>query len=208
MNDTNAVLEARIAMYTLLSRIFMYEMDAQFVESLRGNEAFGEFFQQSKEWEEFFSLDVKKLCETVLGPEFVNLFFIWLVPYESFYTSDDQMVSSGSDNETALFYKQYGYEVDLVTARAVSGDFFAVECEFMLHLAKHELEALDRGDAEYVSHVQKVQREFLRLHLLPFALIFLPSVISAATIPLYSDAAKTALEFLLSDNETLSESAA
>ena len=102
-----------------------------------------------------------------------------------------------------FFYRKYGFEVELSRARAVSSDHIGIEFEFMMNLVKNEKAALNDGDDEYANSIREIQKEFIKNHLAPFSLLFLPALTDASKNPFYADAAEIALEFLLSDYEEL-----
>lgn len=188
--------------YTLISRLLIAEIDKETIEAIQSDETLKSLFVYSKEADDYLGGDAAKIAEE-LASYYADLFLLRLVPYESFYTSEDQMVNSGTDNEAMIFYKKYGFEVELLRARVVSGDHIGVEFEFLMNLIKTEREALNDGEDEYASTVRNVQKEFITKHLLPFAMMFLPALLDASKSPFYKDVAEIALEFLLSDYEEL-----
>jgi len=188
--------------YTLVSRLLIAEIDKETIEAVQSDETLKSLFVYSKEADDYLGGDAAKIAEE-LASYYADLFLLRLVPYESFYTSDDQMVNSGTDNEAMIFYKKYGFEVELLRARVVSGDHIGVEFEFLMNLIKTEREALNEGEDEYASTIRGVQKEFITKHLLPFAMMFLPALLDASKSPFYKDVAEIALEFLLSDYEEL-----
>lgn len=195
-------LKLRGFYYTLISRLLVAEIDKETIETIQGDEALRALFVYSKENGDYLSGDAAAITNE-LASEYVDLFLIRLVPYESFYTSDDQMVNSGSENPVHNFYHKYGFDVELTKARVVSSDHIGVEFEFLMNLVKSELEAVQNGQDEYAATVRAVEKEFISTYLLPFALMFLPSLLDASKVPFYKDVAEIALEFLLSDFEEL-----
>jgi len=188
--------------YTLISRLLVSEIDKDTIEAIKSDDGLLELFVYSKEADDYLGGDTQKIVED-LASHYVDLFLIRLVPYESFFTSEDQMVNSGTENETLIFYTKYGFEVELLKARVVSGDHIGVEFEFLMNLIKSERDALADGDDEYAKQIRSVQQEFMQKHLLPFALMFLPALVEASKSPFYKDVAEIALEFLLTDYEEL-----
>lgn len=189
--------------YTLISRLLISEIDIETIEAIRSDDTLKSLFVYSKEAGDYLKKEPRNIV-IELASEYADLFLIKLVPYESFYTSEDQMVNSGTENETFIFYKKYGFEVELLRARVVSSDHIGVEFEFVMNLIKAEREALNEGQDEYASTIRSVQKEFIQKHLLPFAMMFLPALLDASKNPFYKDVAEIALEFLLSDFEELS----
>lgn len=188
--------------YTLISRLLVAEMDIETIEAIKSDDALSSLFVYSKESDNYLSRESKEIVEE-LAPYYTDLFLIKLVPYESFYISEDQMVNSGTENETMIYYKKYGFDVELMRARVVSADHIGIEFEFLMNLIKAERDALNNGQDEYAKTIRGVQKEFIEKHLLPFAIMFLPAMLDASKSPFYKDVAEIALEFLLSDYEEL-----
>lgn len=188
--------------YTLISRLLVNEVDKEVVEAIKSDDTLKELFVYCAEEGDYLSKESDKIVEE-LSSEYVDLFLIKLVPYESFYQTEEAMVNSGTENPTMVFYKQYGFEVEPVAARVVSADHIGLEFEFLANLIRNERDALEDGNDAYAKRAREVQQEFMRRHLIPFALLFLPSLVDAAKTPFYKDAAEIALEFLLTDYEEL-----
>ncbi len=197
--------EARVNIYALLSRILLQELELQTLQMIKNDENILEFFPTLKEWKELKEVDEVKLLEEYLNPDFVNLSILHLIPYETFYTREDQMVETGGANPVTDIYSAYEFMVDYEAARSVSSDHIGIELEFMHHLASAEMKALQEEDLEAVKELQNVQKDFLNKHLLQWAPMYLINMKYEARTPLYYDAADMALEFILSDNEYLTK---
>lgn len=195
--------QARVNIYALLSRILLQELDVETLKIIKNDPMIMDFLPQFQTWKPLEQESEKKLLEEYLNPDFVNLSVLHLIPYESFYTREDQMIETGGANPVTDIYSAYDFIVDYEAARAVSSDHIGVEIEFMHHLAKAELKALEENDAQAVRELREVQKEFLNKHLLRWAPLYLLNMKYEARTPLYFDAADMALEFLLSDNEYL-----
>ncbi|MDD2452138.1 MAG: molecular chaperone TorD family protein, partial [Sulfurovum sp.] len=137
--------------------------------------------------------------------DFTNLFLMHLVPYESFYTREDQMIESGGDNPVIALYNELDFRVELDRARVVSADHIGVELEFMYMLCTAQKKALDAGDKEGICELFQVQRAFLKEHLLEWAPMFLINAKRESRTPLYHDGTELTLEFLLSDFEYITQ---
>lgn len=197
--------ESRVNIYALLSRVLLQELEVETLKMIKNDPAILEFFPTLKEWEPLFNTDEKKLLEERLNPDFVNLSILHLIPYETFYTRDDQMIETGGANPVTDMYSAYDFMVDFEISRTVAADHVGVELEFMHHLCAAELKALKEGDTEAVKELQGIQKEFLNKHLLRWAPMYLINMKYESRTPLYYDAAEMALEFILSDNEYLNE---
>lgn len=195
--------KARINIYALLSRILLQELDTEILQTIKDDENILDFFPTLKDWKQLSEIDNKTLLEEYFNPDFVNLSILHLIPYETFYTRDDQMIETGGANPVTDIYSAYDFMVDYEAARAVSSDHIGVELEFMHHLANAELSAFESGDFIAQKELKEVQRDFLNKHLLQWAPMYLINMKFEARTPLYYDAADMALEFILSDNEYL-----
>lgn len=197
-------LQARSNIYALLSRILLQELDVEMLKTIKEDENILEFLPTLKDWKELQEVDNKKLLEEYFNPDFVNLSVLHLIPYETFYTREDQMIETGGANPVTDMYSAYDFMVDFEIARSVSADHIGIEYEFMHHLVNAEITALESNDADAVKELKVVQHEFLNKHLLQWAPMYLINMKYEARTPLYYDAAEMALEFILSDNEYLS----
>lgn len=195
-------LKLRGFYYTLISRLLIAEIDKATIEAIQDDETLRSLFVYSRETDDYLAKDAAEIANE-LASAYVDLFLMRLVPYGSFYTSEDQMVNSGTENPVYTFYRKYGFDVELDKARVVSADHIGVEFEFLMNLVKSELEAAQNGQEEYASQIRLVEKEFISEHLLPLCLMFLPALLDASKNPFYKDVAEIALEFLLSDFEEL-----
>ena len=164
-----------------------------------------EFFPTLKEWDLLKEVKEEKLLEEVLNPDFVNLAVLHLIPYETFYTREDQMLETGGANPVTDIYSAFDFMVDFEVARTLSSDHIGVELEFMHHLASAELKARKNDDTAAIKELVDTQHQFINKHLLQWAPIYLINMKYEARTPLYYDAADMALEFILSDNEYLTK---
>ncbi len=197
--------QARVNIYALLSRVLLQELEVDTLKMITDDKNILDFFPTLKEWKALKEIDYKTLLEEHINPDFVNLSILHLIPYETFYTREDQMIETGGANPVTDMYSAYNFMVDFEVARTVSSDHIGIELEFMHHLATAELKALEEGDTNAVKELQNVQHEFLNKHLLQWAPLYLINMKYEARTPLYYDAADMALEFILSDNEFLTQ---
>ena len=198
-------IENRIALYALISRLMLVEVNEAFLEQIEKDETLLSFFPNYRDWAKRKELSQKELIEQYYNVDFTNLFLMHLVPYESFYTRDDQMIESGGDNPVIELYNDLDFRVELDAARVVSADHIGVELEFMYMLCMAMKKALDAEDKEGVCELLEVQRAFLKEHLLVWAPMFLINAKRESRTPLYHDGSELTLEFLLSDFEYVNE---
>jgi len=196
--------QARSNVYALLSRILLQELDNDMLDMILKDKEIRTFFPSLDEWKILETEDNKTLLEQHLNVDFANISLLHLVPYETFYTREDQMIETGGANPVTDMYHEYDYIVDFEKARAVSADHIGVELEFMHYLIEAEIAAVVAGDDEAVKHLQFAQKTFLNKHLLKWAPMYLINVKYESRTPIYYDAAEMCLEFILTDNEYLS----
>jgi len=201
MEQMKQELENRIAIYALTSRLMLVEVDETFLNQIESDEALLALFPNYKNWEKREELSMQELIDEHYNVDFTNLFLMHLVPYESFYRRDDQMIESGGDNPVLELYNELDFRVELDKARVISADHIGVELEFMYMLCVALKKALDAGDKEGICELMHVQRAFLKEHLLEWAPLFLINAKRESRTPLYHDGAELTLEFLLSDFE-------
>ncbi|MEA3492744.1 MAG: molecular chaperone TorD family protein [Campylobacterota bacterium] len=205
MEKMKQEVENRIALYALISRLMLIEADEEFLKKIESDEALLDLFPNYKIWGKRSQIDMTTLIAEYYDVDFANLFLMHLVPYESFYTRDDQMIESGGDNPVVELYNALDFRVELTAARVVSADHIGIELEFMYMLCTAQQKALDADDIEGVCELLKVQRGFLKDHLLEWAPLFLINMKRESRTALYHDGAELTLEFLLSDFEHITE---
>ncbi len=197
--------QARSNIYALASRVLLQELDEQLLNTIKNDKNILELLPNTKEWEELQTQDVKTLLNKELNPDFVNISILHLIPYETFYTREDQKIETGGANPVTDIYSAFNFMVDYEVGRIVSADHIGVEIEFMHHLVEAELKALEDSNDEAIKEIRDAQKEFLDKHLLKWAPMYLLNAKYESRTPLYYDIADMTLEFILSDNEYLSE---
>jgi len=201
MEQMKQELENRIAIYALISRLMLVEVDEIFLKQIESDTDLLALFPNYKKWDKRKELSMAKLITEHYNVDFTNLFLMHLVPYESFYRRDDQMIESGGDNPVLELYNELDFRVELDKARVISADHIGVELEFMYMLCMALQKALEAEDMEGICELLQVQRAFLKDHLLEWAPLFLINAKRESRSPLYHDGAELTLEFLLSDFE-------
>jgi len=201
MNITQEELGNRITLYALISRLMMSEVDSDFLESIESNEVLLNLFPNFKNWDKRAEFSKTVIKENYLDVDYTNLFLLHLVPYESFYTRDDQMIESGGDNPVIELYNALDFRVELDKARVVSPDHIGVELEFMYMLCLAMKKAIEADDSSAIEELFYIQKGFLEDHLLQWTPMYLINMKKESRTPLYHDGAELAMEFLLSDFE-------
>ena len=198
-------LENRVALYALISRLMIQEVDEAFLKVLDEHEDISSLFPHYATWSKRKEHTTKELIEQYYNVDFANLFLMHLVPYESFYVRDDQMVDSGKGNPVIELYDALDFRVELEKARVVSGDHIGVELEFMYMLCDAQLKALEADDEAGICELFQIQKGFLKDHLLEWGPMFLINAKRESRTPLYHDGTELTLEFLLSDYEYVND---
>jgi TorA maturation chaperone TorD len=173
MNITEEELGNRVTLYALISRLMMSEVDSSFLESIESNEALLNLFPNYKNWDKRKEFSLSILKERYLDVDYANLFLLHLVPYESFYTRDDQMIESGGDNPIIELYNTLDFRVELDKARVVSPDHIGVELEFMYMLCSAMQKAIEVDEKDALEELFYIQRDFLHDHLLNWSPMYL-----------------------------------
>ncbi len=197
---------SRTNLYALISRLMLIEVDEDFLKTIESDELIMELLPHYRDWSKRKEHSHSKLINEYLNVDFTSLFLMHMVPYESFYVRDDQMVESGGDNPVIELYNSLDFRVDLSKARIVSADHIGVELEFVYMLCNALDKAIEAKDREGVCELLNVQKGFLRDHLLQWVPMFLINMRRESRTPLYHDASELSLEFLLSDYEYLTQS--
>jgi len=205
MQDILTHQQSRVNLYAFISRLLLMELDEDLLEIIQNDENMMVYLPNFSKWEKREKLSNKELIEQYLNVDFTNLFLLHAIPYESFYTREDQMMETGGENPVLQFFNKYDFRVDLSIARAVSVDHIGIEAEFMYKLSQAQLDALKEKDIDAACEIAKIQKEFLEKHLLNFAPMYLINLKGEARTPFYFDVADLALEFLLDDYEFLSK---
>ncbi|NPA13337.1 MAG: hypothetical protein GXO45_05065 [Aquificae bacterium] len=196
---------ARANMYGFLSRLFIEELDEETLNRIKQNKELLNLFERTKQWDSFFNKDPKKLIEEELNVDFTTVFLLNVYPYEAVFVHDEGHIDPTATNPTFLFYREYGYSIDLTKTRALSPDHLAIQMEFMMTLANEEAEKLKEQDYKGAEKVRQIQKEFLEKHLANWGTVYLLSAKDMAETPFYKDLCEIAMEFILSDHEYISE---
>ena len=205
MEQLKQELENRIALYALISRLMITEVDEKFLETIENDEQLINLFPNYKNWSKRKEHTTKELIEEYYNVDYTNLFLMHLVPYESFYVRDDQMIDSGGGNPVIELYDALDFKVELEKARVVSGDHIGVELEFMYMLCNAQLKALESDDKAGICELFQIQKGFMKDHILEWATMFLINAKRESRTPLYHDGTELTLEYLLSDYEYINE---
>jgi len=196
-------IEMRRDIYALISRLMITEVDEDFLEIIEKNSEMLNLLPNYKAWGKRKEFSNKILKERYYDVDFTNLSLLHLVPYETFYTRDDQMIESGAENPILEIYDALNFTVRLEEARVISGDHIGVELEFMYSLCDTMLKAFEEKDNDAIHEILLIQRGFLKDHLLNWSPMYLINMKKESRTPLYHDGAELTLQFILEDYEYL-----
>ncbi len=196
-------IEMRRDIYALISRLMITEVDEEFLEIIEKNSEMLNLLPNYKAWGKRKEFSNKILKERYYDVDFTNLSLLHLVPYETFYTRDDQMIESGAENPILEIYDALNFTVRLEEARVISGDHIGVELEFMYSLCDTMLKAFEEKDNDAIHEILLIQRGFLKDHLLNWSPMYLINMKKESRTPLYHDGAELTLQFILEDYEYL-----
>lgn len=210
MDSSSDEAKERGNIYSLLSRVFMREVDKQFLDILKKRESIDAFRDHGFTFLE--ELPGRREGDIIdeLAVEFASLFLIspgrLLSPYESVQASKEGQLGGEAASKTLFFYKRVGF----TTPEGISllPDHFAIELEFMGRLCEREAAALEGNDEHAARSEKELQRGFLKSHIGNWYRPFLSNVEAAAVHPFYKEFSSFAREFLDSEAEYLSSSSA
>ena len=196
--------QSRANLYAFFSRLFARELDDDAVEMLWGPLGHALLPRFTESDEITILRDADRRIAT-FDADYVHITVVNVVPYASFYLRDDARVQAGLENPITDFLKRYGFEVDLIAARALAQDHIGIVLEAMSVLCNHEAQAEENGEPDYAAHIRGIQREFLRTHVLPWVPVYLFAVERCAHTLLYREAADVVMNLIGDDHQALTD---
>lgn len=196
-----AITEARSrqGFHELAARVFVREVDLQFLQMLRDGNVFGAFSRRLLD-----GTEGRKDNEIIeeLAVDFASCFLssgAFLSPYESVQASTEGQLCGPAAAHVVRFYEKAGFAVQEGTT--LLADHFGIELEFMGHLCAMEASSLEKGDTEGAGHARRLQTEFMSRHLGKWYRPFLEKASKAMEHPFYREFAVITAEFLDSEQE-------
>lgn len=181
--------EERRALYLLLAHLYLREVDAAMLDSLRAG--LGESLGLRSE---FFEPPAGDLLDA-LRQDFTELFILGAPPYASVFLHHEALLNTDISRQVLEVYHSHGFEPN-GAASLIAADHLGLELEFMAHLIEPSTAAPNGA------HLP-LQRQFLAEHLLTWAPLFTCAIEQAAATDLYRQLARCTAEFLLHDHEHL-----
>ncbi len=214
VNERAQVAALRTNIYGLLSRIFICEVDARFLEELRQQK----FINILKELgvdlgQAFLEQPIEEQLED-LAVEYTRLFLgpgKHLSPHESVYVST---FSGQQDSKQGLLWgaatvkvNEFIEEVGYQLAADYPGipDHLGVELGLMQQLAKREETAWQAGDIDQAAKLVAEQDYFLREHILKWVPQFCQQVATETVNDFYRVMAKLTQELIAFDHGQTAE---
>lgn len=192
-SERSSAIEAKVrgAVYSILSRLFIREVDKPLLKAFRTDENLGFLGKllhglKGKNDEEI----IDDLCA-----EYSALFLLSgnsLSPYESVQAIEDGALCGTPAVETLQFYKRAG--LVLPDGCAIFPDHFGMELEFMAHLCEMEASQSTSG-----TDYKALEAEFMRLHIGRWHKPFLEKVAKCSESSFYRELAIITMEFIGSE---------
>lgn len=179
--DLADAFEVRAETYGMLSRLYIKEVDQEYLDELcemrfpveSGNQLMNDGYYHiakylSNEWVDPI---------TKLGVDFSATFmgggvdtYSAAYPFESVYTSEKRLTMQGARDEVLAIYRANGLEKS--SSWTVGEDHIAVELEFMRILVARSMSALRGNDLDKAMHLLVTQQNFLNDHIRVWVPVF------------------------------------
>ena len=208
------ILQNRVNMYSFISRLFIKEVDQEFLDKLNsmkfpkntqnanvdaGYELIRTFLNTA---------DVNVL--NVLAVDYVHAFigsgvsgYSAAYPYESVYTSPKRLMMQEARDEMLALYKAAGLAKK--DSWKEGEDHIALELEYMAILAQRSVDEYEKGDEDAAITLLVQQRNFLEDHLFAWYPMMEADIQKFAKTNFYKGTGKLALGFLECDKELLDD---
>lgn len=212
--NLSELIQGRVSVYELLSRLFLVEVDQPFLDQLRGadfrldvdNQDIDEGYALFRK----FQQGVNENTLLDLAVDYVRTFIgagqdgdSAAYPYESVYTSPDRLIMQDARDEVLALYRSEG--MGKADHFPDPEDHIALQLSFMAHLNHRALELFDAGKhQEAVAYLLK-QRDFLDNHLLDWVPAFCSNMRRFAQEDLYLGLAKVTRGFLVVEKDVIAD---
>lgn len=185
------------AVYKLLSKVFIREVDTQFLTQLRTPY----FYECLKDaglnlGDEFFSQQEEGLIEA-LAVEYAGLFIVpgdSFAPYESVYV-EERLYGNTSQQIEEFYQKCHIHVAD----EKLMPDHIGLELDFMSYLKQKQADALENRNEEEALRWIGIQKEFMTDHLGKWAPQFFGWVAEEAKHPFYKEMAKLGKQLIVEE---------
>ena len=209
-----SVLEARISTYQMLSRLFLREVDEEYLGVLRrmrcpvntGNADVDQGYRLfhsylSGVWERTLDDLARDYLATFIGANTTGHSAAY--PNESVHTSADRLVMQDARDEVLALYKAAGLTSD--ETWNAGEDHIALELEYMAIMARRALEASDEGNDAHCALLLMKQHHFLDDHLCAWVPLLAEDMLKFAKTDFYRALAYLTRGFVAEDRAFLEE---
>jgi len=177
----------RAFIYAFLSTVFCGNLSKKSIGDLKNNPDFLDLIGENAK--KFFDENDIDTLDEELNIDYTSAFLANSHPVESSITDAKHQISTGLENPVMNFYINNGFDINLNNTTLLTPDHIAIELGFMQNLVLQE-------DI-------KIQKEFMKKHILKCMIPFFLGAKSLVETPFYLDFLDFATEFLLSDYEQL-----
>ena len=209
-----SVMESRIATYQMLSRLFLREVDQEYLDALRrmrcpintGNADVDEGYKLfhsylSGVWERTLDDLARDYLTTFIGANTTGHSAAY--PNESVHTSPDRLVMQDARDEVMAIYKAAGLKSD--ETWNAGEDHIAIELDYMAVMARRALEASDEGNDAHCALLLMKQHHFLVDHLCAWVPLLSAEMLKFAKTDFYRALAHLTKGFVEEDLAFLEE---
>jgi TorA maturation chaperone TorD len=169
------VLTGEMLTFALLGKAFYVYPDRAWIQSLATEDVFAQApfgdtrpetvaaLELLQRWSRSLSEDTfDELCS-----DYTRLFIgpgkVLSPPWESVYFSEDRLTFQESTLQVREWFRRFGLESDKLYREP--DDHIGLEFEFVAHLARHALRALEQNDQHGYEAATSAQRDFIAEHL-------------------------------------------
>lgn len=213
LDEAQAVLEGRAAMYGFLSAVYRSEISAETLAQVRaqvseetgGEEGRGYALLRRFFWET--AGEAPGVVEKELAADYAGLFLSVgrtpVPPFESVYTSEGRLIMQRARDEVLALYREEG--LGRSDSFKEPEDHIAIELEFMGFLCQKALHALSAGNKEAAQAALEKQKDFLTRHLLVWVPQFCADIERSAATDFYRALAQITDEHLSYEVDAIAE---
>jgi putative dimethyl sulfoxide reductase chaperone len=230
LEEQRKISLSREGLYSFLSRCFLFEVDTEFLTMIEAVQPALELLASSQQGaplkkasEELATVSSKtaategeerKKLLTDLAVEYASLFLgtgkyagrAHVYPWESAYFTNPPKMYAEQFHQVVDAFKSVGYVKPMDCKEPE--DHIALELDFMAHLCRLTLASIDNGKIDFALGYLKLQKEFLKDHLLRWAGKFSERLLQTSfkrEADFYHAIATMLESFLALDDQTIDE---
>jgi TorA maturation chaperone TorD len=222
LQEQKNIIVAREGIYLFLSRVFMFEVDNEFLTTIvaiqptinaLASSQQGTELQKAGELLQVFSKkaaiaegEERDRMLTDLAVDYASLFLVpgfsrQVYPWESAYFSQPPRMFGEPYHQMVAAYKKVGYEKPQNFKDAE--DHVALELDFMAYLCRLARAGIEAGNVEYAVGYLKLQKEFLQDHLNRWAGKLCTGIIDKSESQFYKAIGMLMRSFLARESQTV-----